>query len=891
MACGLAVAVWVLWLFKFPHRPLLGYLTTAGLIAILLSVAWIRPLLVQRRGQSESVQFDDGLVVAGILLLPWALLFVLFLAVGAIAQVRMRRSLLKSLFNVSQLSVSLGAALLVGNLVASQSRGVVTPTIAAGALLAGATFALVSAAAVAVALVSSGAASARQAFGENLDLRIQTLLASTALGLLSAIAARYLPLTLGLLPVAFFVLRYAMAGQFTARHDSDRVRGLLKATLSIQESMDSWTVLNQICDSVPRLLSCRSVALAEAPQPSAELVVRLDGGERPLWLSIEERVGSQPFSNSDRQLLEALAAVGQTALSHANLYASARRHEDQLSAIMTSLAEGLVAFDETGRAVFMNRAAEGLLGLSADEIAAGGTSLAAAEALAPLSAIARGCLRESRFVENNAAHFTRPDGGRLPVSFTCAPIVNGELVTGAVLAFRDTTERVAAEQELEFSAFHDQLTCLPNRRLFLDRLDRALLRSRRSAAEQVVLFADVDRFKLINDNLGHAAGDELLCEIANRLAESCRPGDTVARFGGDEFTLLLEDAGGTAAGEAMAARLQQAMRPPVRLRDGREIVATLSVGIASSAGGQADDLLHNADVAMYQAKTAGIGGVHVYNAAAMQARSARRIDVEADLRRAISAGELEVHYQPLVHIATGQVPSVEALVRWRHPTQGMRMPGEFIPIAEETGLVLELGRQVLAAAATQASSWSLEGLRVGVAVNLSPRQFGDPDLLALIEHALDESKLDPQLLCLEITETLAMRDAEETIRMLRGLKEVGVQLAIDDFGTGYSSLSYLKRFPIDIVKIDRSFVKDIETSEVDQAIVGAVVRLAETMDIATVAEGVENARQLSRLRELGCRLAQGYHLCKPRPAAALHSVLERPGLPRPRQENVTPLYA
>lgn len=355
--------------------------------------------------------------------------------------------------------------------------------------------------------------------------------------------------------------------------------------------------------------------------------------------------------------------------------------------------------------------------------------------------------------------------------------------------------------------------------------------------------------------------------------------------------MLLEDVEGSAAGQAMAARLQDAMRPPVRLHDGREIVVTLSIGIASSDGGQADDLLHNADVAMYQAKAIGVGGVHVYNAMAMQARSARRLDIEADLRRAIGTSELEVHYQPLVHIATGAIRDVEALVRWRHPSQGLRMPGEFIPIAEETGLVLGLGRQVLSAATNQVHGWSTEGLRVGVTVNLSPRQFGDPDLVRLIRQALADSEIEAELLCLEITENLAMRDAEETIRTLGGLKALGVRLAIDDFGTGYSSLSYLKRFPIDLVKIDRSFVKDIETSEVDQAIVGAVVRLAETLGMATVAEGVENARQLAGLRELGCRLAQGYHLCRPRAAADLRPVLEHPRLPAPREGEIAQAYA
>lgn len=491
-----------------------------GIIFCLFLLAWFRPVLVQRRGQSEGVQFDEGLLIAGILLLPAPALYATCLVAAVCAQIAVRRSLIKSVFNVSQVSLSVGIALLLAHLIDPRVGESVTLRAATAALSGGAVSALASALAVAVVLLATRAASFKEAFGENKDLRLQTFFAGAVLGLLVATAARHSSWELALVPAPFLVLRYAIAGQFAARHDSDRVRGLLQATLSVQESMEAERVLSQICDAVPRLLACNSVTLGEQPQPGAELVARLAGDEQPLWLSVEDRVGSQAFSPADRQLLEALAAVGATALAHAKIYAAARRHEDELSAIMTSLAEGVVAFDETGKPVFINRAAEVLLGLSADEIAAGGTSLGAADALAAICAIARKCLRQRGPVEDRSTSFARPQGGQLPVTYTCTPIMNGGSRTGAVLAFRDITERVAAEQELEFSAFHDQLTCLANRRLFLDRLEQALLRGGRSRAVQVVLFADVDRFKLINDNLGHAAGDELLCEIASRLSRA-----------------------------------------------------------------------------------------------------------------------------------------------------------------------------------------------------------------------------------------------------------------------------------------------------------------------------------------------------------------------------------
>jgi diguanylate cyclase (GGDEF)-like protein len=396
-----------------------------------------------------------------------------------------------------------------------------------------------------------------------------------------------------------------------------------------------------------------------------------------------------------------------------------------------------------------------------------------------------------------------------------------------------------------------------------------------------VLLVDVDRFAVINDNLGHQCGDELLQEVARRIALVARPSDTLARFGGDEFTVLVEDVTGVVAAQRLAAKIVHELTSPVRLSAGREVVATVSIGIATTDGQlTADDVLHDADVAMSQAKATGVGGVHSYDAGAMRARSAHRFDLEADLRTAIANDALEVYYQPKVDLQSGTMHDVEALIRWPDPQQGMRMPGEFIPVAEESGLILPLGRFVLNQASRQAHLWDGLGVRVNVAVNLSARQFQDHGLLEQIQAALAESELPPERLCFEITESLAMQDLDLTVRTLGQLKDLGVELAIDDFGTGHSSLNYLKQFPVDEVKIDRSFVRDLVGNPVDSAIVAAIVGLATALGMRTVVEGIEDVAQLDRVRELGCTLAQGYHVSVPKPALQVTQMLMT--VPRPR---------
>jgi diguanylate cyclase (GGDEF)-like protein len=436
------------------------------------------------------------------------------------------------------------------------------------------------------------------------------------------------------------------------------------------------------------------------------------------------------------------------------------------------------------------------------------------------------------------------------------------------------------------------LTGLANRRLFIDRLDQALRRAERHAGLTAVLFVDIDRFKLINDSLGHQAGDRLLSEIAERLKSVVREGDTVSRFGGDEFTLLLEDVTDAAEVEEIAERIAAKMQVPIEIAPRRTIVASLSVGVAlARPDATGDDLLHDADLAMYEAKADGLGRWKQY--AGGSTRSLAQLELEEDLRLAIANEEIEIYFQPMVDATDGAAVEAEALVRWKHPRRGMISPAEFIPVAEETGLVLPLGRLVLREACRQCKSWETEhGVAIGVSVNLSPLQFQDGELVDEVRRALDTAGLPAERLCLEITETLAMRETEWTIHTLKRLKDIGVRVAIDDFGTGHSSLNYLKRFPIDIVKIDGTFVSEITTSMVDSAIITAVVTLAETLGITTVAECVEDAEQLGELRDLGCTLIQGYLFAKPMPAPELSDWLAAEAntrglrIPRPRQPEV-----
>jgi diguanylate cyclase (GGDEF)-like protein/PAS domain S-box-containing protein len=448
---------------------------------------------------------------------------------------------------------------------------------------------------------------------------------------------------------------------------------------------------------------------------------------------------------------------------------------------------------------------------------------------------------------------------------------------GAIGASLDITERKRAEEQIKSLAYHDSLTGLPNRRLFQDRLSIAVAQAHRNAQHLAVLFLDLDRFKSVNDSLGHAAGDRLIQQVAERLRTCLREGDTVARLGGDEFTLLLPGMAQVVDAARVAEKVLDALRVPFLIED-RELLATASIGISlyPEDGRDADTLVKNADAGMYRAKQQGRDNYQLC-APALNATALERLALQSSLRHAVGQDELVLHYQPVHDVASGRVRAMEALLRWRHPELGLVPPADFIPLAEMTGLIIAFSPWVLRTACAQAREWQDAGHPgLGVAVNLSARQFQHPDLPGQVKRALEESQLEACFLELEISETSAMQGPEANVPTLRALKALGVRIAIDDFGTGYSSLSYLKRFPIDALKIDRSLTAEITRDPDDTAIANVVIALAHTLKLRVVAEGVETNDQLAFLTARRCDQAQGYLFGSPRPAKDCTELLDAP---------------
>jgi diguanylate cyclase (GGDEF)-like protein/PAS domain S-box-containing protein len=443
--------------------------------------------------------------------------------------------------------------------------------------------------------------------------------------------------------------------------------------------------------------------------------------------------------------------------------------------------------------------------------------------------------------------------------------------------FLDVTDRKRMEAELERLALYDSLTGLPNRALFSDRLSHAIERRGREQAT-AVYFLDVDRFKRINDSLGHSAGDEVLREVAARIQRMLRPHDTVARFGGDEFTVLCESVGGVLEAVGVADRLQREIALPLRA-GGAELRLTASIGIALAEPGEDVDcsrLVEDADAAMYRAKERGGARTELFDVA-MRERAVDALSIEQELQRGLERGELRLFYQPLVSLDSGEMVGTEALIRWEHPERGLLAPDKFLPIAEESGLIVQVGAWAVGEACRRLRDWDrLSGgpSAFSLAVNLSARELTHPDVVSTVLNAVRRSALDPSRLTIEVTESTAMADRDSGFRALRELSDAGVRIAIDDFGTGYSSLDHLREMPADILKIDRSFVAGMAANSPDSALVAAAVAMGRALEMEVVAEGIETSEQVADLRELGCRLGQGFLFARPLPPEELDGLLE-----------------
>jgi diguanylate cyclase (GGDEF)-like protein/PAS domain S-box-containing protein len=465
----------------------------------------------------------------------------------------------------------------------------------------------------------------------------------------------------------------------------------------------------------------------------------------------------------------------------------------------------------------------------------------------------------------NVETLVRDGSGGTRTVLVSAEVLDDQKGDSVIVALNDITERKRLEEHLEHQAFHDQLTGLANRALFRDRVTHALARAARHRRTPAILFLDLDDFKRVNDSLGHNAGDELLRAVAQRLDTCVRTSDSCARLGGDEFAILLEDASCLDDAIRLAERIVPLLRSAFRLKDGIAHVG-VSIGIAVSEGNTtADELLRDADLAMYLSKSGGKGRFTVFEKS-MHAEVVRRTAMESDLRVALERNQFEIHYQPIVSISNGDVIGIEALLRWNHPERGRVAPGEFIPIAEESGVINDIGRWVLASACRECQTLTTQHPRpvaLSLAVNLSGRQIQSPTLVADVREALEGSGLPPEQLVLEITESVLVHNDQETLDRLWELKRLGIQLAIDDFGTGYSSLAYLQRFPVDILKIDKSFTDRLGAGPDESPLSRAVVALGSTLSVRTIAEGVETRAQWERLRDLGCELGQGFLFARP----------------------------
>jgi len=636
---------------------------------------------------------------------------------------------------------------------------------------------------------------------------------------------------------------------------------LVDLSLPDSRGIDTFDRLFKVAPEIPILILC-----TPQEEQTAKLAVQC---------------GAQDYLFKDHLEVYPLRKAVESMIERAANVEALFEQKERAQVTLNSIGDAVVSTDVSGHITYLNAIAESLTGWANDE-ALGRTLeevlriVDATTREATPSPLTLAIAQNKRVALAPNSVLIRRDGAEAAIEDTTAPIHNRRgQVTGAVMVFHDVSAARAMALQMSYLAQHDSLTDLPNRILLNDRLSEAIALSARHRRKLAVLFLDLDRFKNINDSLGHIVGDSLLRSVGRRLFTCVRSSDTVSRLGGDEFVVLLWEVSHAQDAAITADKVLHALREPHQV-SGHELHITGSIGIVTypDDGEDADTLLKKADVAMYHAKDNGRDSYQFFKPE-MNIRAMDRQSLEESLRHAIERCELSLHYQPKMNLVTGTIIGVEALIRWCHPQRGLVPPVQFIAIAEDSGLIVPIGRWVLREACRQARAWQIAGLPpMCMAINISAVELRTPGFVAGVRAILEETNLEPRNLELELTETALLEDSRSVAEVLKELKDIGVLLALDDFGTGYSSLSHLKRFPIDALKIDKSFVHDLTTGEDNGGIVSAVISLGKTLHMRVVAEGVETREQLAILQEYGCPQGQGFYFSRPVPAVKFGHLLK-----------------
>jgi diguanylate cyclase (GGDEF)-like protein len=834
----------------------------AGLVMLHVFSHTVPSRLKTVGGTVESIALDDVLFAGMLMVFTPSWLAVSVIASSLAGSLAVRRSPEKALFNCGQYLMACFAGYAVFHALAGSAAA---QDVGFRTLLAACAGAVVIAAVsrLAVSLMISFVTRGRIDAGELMPVSLAgAWLGASVLG--ASGAALVLTYDWGIVPVAALVIFVQRAFIAQAKEEAARIHAerLQEHSAALRQTSDRPAIETSVTTSAKDLVGAEHAAIIDADDdpPAGALSAPMPNGQ---MLVVEGRLGPGTWSPQERDTLTSLAGVAADTLRSADLIA-------QLRNITDGQSEAVIAVDVDGVVTFANPAAVRMLGNRAiDDLV--GTPLRELCSLTddgrPIGADRLG--GPNLPVTDADAELHLPGGGEpLDVSYSLSGLNDGDACIGAVLVLRDVSERRAFHEAMTYRAMHDELTGLPNRRSFLERLDRALA----EGTENALVFVDLDRFKLVNDSFGHLAGDELLVRVSERLLQHADPRGIVARLSGDEFVMLLADRTDDVRLTTLVEALMADLREPY-LINGHAIFLTVSLGIASTSPGMSrDDVLLAADAAAYAAKSAGRDCVR-FATSDLVAATRERLETESRLRAAIDEGGLHLHYQPIIDTKTRQMVSVEALVRWNR--DGVTVsPAQFIPLAEESGLIVYLGRWVLEEACRTTQAWNTshpERTPVTVSVNLSALQLAQPRLADEVSEVLARTGLPPSHLTLEITETAVLTDIEANLSTLREIRALGVHLSVDDFGTGYSSLAYLRQLPVDVVKLDASFVAGLGRDPVDAQIVAAVLRLCKALGHQVVAEGVETELQRQTLSLMGSAYMQGFLLARPMGAEAFEA--------------------